>query len=85
MYLVLFSKLAACAVYLMAGVINVYYSLWIGLWCIIGSTLGIFLLEKVMSKIKRQSPIVIALAFILGLEAIIVPVFGVNDIRSSIS
>lgn len=53
MYMVFFSKLASCALFLIAGVIDINYSLWIGLWCIIGSSSGLVLLNSFMKRFKR--------------------------------
>jgi len=38
------------------------------------------LLDKVMKKWNRQSPIVFLLAIILGLSALLIPIFGAIDL-----
>jgi len=51
--MVFYSKVASCALFLVAGVIDVQYSLWIGLWCVIGSTCGLLSLNFIMRKMNR--------------------------------
>ena len=80
MYLVMFTTLGSSITYFLNGTMNIEYSLWTGAWCILGSFAGMKLLEKVMKKWNRQSPIVFFLALILGLSALIIPVFGAIDL-----
>lgn len=80
MYLVMFTTLGSSITYFLNGTMNIEYSLWTGAWCILGSFAGMKLLEKVMKKWNRQSPIVFILALILGLSSLIIPVFGAIDL-----
>ena len=80
MYLVMFTTLGSSITYFLNGTMNIEYSLWTGAWCILGSFAGMKLLDKVMKKWNRQSPIVFFLALILGLSALIIPVFGAIDL-----
>ena len=65
--------------------LRIEYAIWIGVWCAIGSLLGLNALEKINKKLNRQSPIVIVLAFVLGLSAILVPIFGALDLKTQVS
>jgi uncharacterized membrane protein YfcA len=76
MYMIIFSTASSSIVYFLYNMLNIPYSLWIGAWCAVGSVLGLFLLNMITRKFDRQSPIVIVLSFILGISAILVPIFG---------
>ena len=80
MYLVMFTTLGSSITYYVQGTMNVQYALWTGAWCVLGSIAGMKLLDKVMKKWNRQSPIVFLLATILGLSALLIPVFGAIDL-----
>jgi uncharacterized membrane protein YfcA len=79
MYLVMFSTLGSSFTYILVGQLNIVYGLWISFWCIIGTYVGMKLLDYVMKKYNRQSYIVYLLAFILGLSALLIPIFGSID------
>ena len=81
MYMIMFSTLASSTVYVLYGMLEFNYALWIGMWCVFGSLLGLNLLEKINKKLNRQSPIVIVLAFVLGLSVVLVPIFGALDLK----
>ena len=80
MYLVMFTTLGSSITYFLIGKMNIQYALWTGAWCILGSITGMRLLDKVMKKWNRQSPIVFLMAIILGVSAILIPVFGAIDL-----
>lgn len=52
------------------------YGLWMSIWCVLGTIIGMKTLEKVMKKIDRQSPLVFMLFIILFLSAVGVLYFG---------
>ena len=79
MYMIMFSTAASTAVFMINDMILYDYALWIGFWCFFGSVVGLIMLNKIMKKLNRQSPIIILLSFILGISALIVPIFGVID------
>jgi hypothetical protein len=64
---------------------NIKYALWLGFWGILGTTTGIIIFNKVMRKYKRQSPLVIILALILGVSAVIVPIMAGIDLHKQIN
>lgn len=81
MYMIIFSTGASTMTYIIAEMLDVTYGLWIGSFCILGTLLGMSLLESVMKKLGRQSPLVILLSFILGISAVAVPAFGVPQLE----
>lgn len=54
--------------------------MWTGGWCILGTYLGMKLLDYFMKKWNRQSIIVFLLAGILGISALLIPIFGAMDL-----
>lgn len=52
------------------------YGLWMSLWCILGTVSGMMILDKIMAKYNRQSPLVFMLFLILFLSAVGVLYFG---------
>ena len=56
------------------------YGAWTGSWCVLGSIAGMKALDKVMKKWNRQSPIVFLLTMILGISALLIPVFGAIEL-----
>ena len=77
MYMIIFSTGASTMTYIISGLLNLSYGLWVGGFCILGTLLGMYLLNKIMKKLNRQSPLVFLLTFIFVISVIAVPVFGV--------
>lgn len=77
MYMIIFSTGASTMTYIISGLLNLSYGLWVGGFCIIGTLLGMYLLNKIMKKLNRQSPLVFLLTFIFVISVIAVPVFGI--------
>ena len=82
MYMILFSTAGSSFIYALNQVLNLEFGVWIGLWCSIASLIGLFFLNKFMKKFDRQSPVVFVLSFVLGLSALLVPVFGAIDLQA---
>jgi hypothetical protein len=80
--MIIFSTLGSSAIYIIFGLLNIEFALWIGFWTTLGSMLGLSLLNKITAKFDRQSPIVIVLTFILGFSAVLVPIFGALDLKT---
>ena len=80
MYMIMFSTAGSSIIYMLYQVLDVQYALWLGFWCSMGSIAGLYILNQIMKKFNRQSPIVFLLAFVLGLSTIMVPLFGAIDI-----
>jgi len=58
LYMVFFSKIASCVVYILNGQINIFYSLWIGMWASTGGVIGSTTLIIYVKCGGRQSTIV---------------------------
>ena len=76
MYMIIFSTGASTMTYILNDMLELSYGAWVGGFNILGTLLGMALLNSVMKKLGRQSPLVILLSFILGISAIAVPIFG---------
>lgn len=85
MYMIMFSTAASSSIYILYRMLNLEYAIWIGVWCAIGSMVGLVTLESINKKLNRQSPIVIVLSFVLGLSAILVPIFGAIDLKNQVA
>jgi len=81
MYMIMFSTAGSSITYIVFKTLNIYYGLWIGGWCAVASIIGLYILNKVVKKFDRQSPIVFLLTFVLGLSALLVPVFAIVSLR----
>lgn len=80
MYLVMFTTLGSSITYMLLKQLNPSYAVWIGSWCILGTYLGMRLLDMMMKRWNRQSLIVFLLAGILGISALLIPIFGAMDL-----
>lgn len=83
MYMILFSTSGSSAIYVIHNMLNLQFSLWIGFWCSGGSLVGLYILNKIIKRYDRQSPVVFALTLVLGLSCFLVPIFGAMDLRRS--
>lgn len=85
MYLIMYSKIAACTVYILAGKLNLEYGFWIAAWSSVGAMIGLKGSNWYMKKYNRQSIIVMSLAAILFLAVIGQPTYNfilmADDIR----
>jgi uncharacterized membrane protein YfcA len=81
MYMIIFATGASTFTYIINDMLNVSYGLFASVFCIIGTIAGMSLVDKVMRKLGRQSPLVMLLAFILLISAIAVPYFGVKELK----
>jgi uncharacterized membrane protein YfcA len=77
MYMIIFATGATCTTYILSGMLNIGYGLWVGGFNILGTILGMYLLDVLMKKLNRSSPLVCLLSFVFVISAIAVPVFGV--------
>jgi uncharacterized membrane protein YfcA len=79
MYLVMFTTFGSTITYIILGSLHYSYAAWTGVWCILATYIGMKLLDYMMKKWNRQSVIIFLLAFILGLSAVLIPIFGAMD------
>lgn len=76
-FMVLFTSTISLLQYAIAGKLDLFFG-GITLACsLVGSTLGILVLKRVVDKYKRASIIVLMLAGILALCAIVIPTYGI--------
>jgi uncharacterized membrane protein YfcA len=76
LYLVSYSTFAASFIFILSGALNIYYGLWIGLWSIIGTLIGLKVANWYMARSGRQSIIVWCLVIIFVLSTVAIPLFG---------
>ena len=53
MYLITFSKIAACLIYIIVGELQVDYGLWVSAWSTGGAILGLWGANIYMAKVER--------------------------------
>ena len=56
MYMIIFSTGASTLTYILNDMLNISYGIWASSFCILGTIGGMYLLDKLMRKIQRQSP-----------------------------
>lgn len=80
MYLVMFTTFGSSITYIILKQLELSYAIWTGTWCIMGTYIGMRLLDFMMKRWNRQSMIVFLLAGILGISALMIPIFGAIDL-----
>jgi uncharacterized membrane protein YfcA len=83
MYLVFYSTASSSFVYFIYGILDIYYAFWLGFWAIIGTIAGLYFLSTKMKQYKRASPLIILLSVVLGISAVLVPLFAGLEIAES--
>ena len=81
MYIITFSKIATCVIYLIYGLLQMDYALWIAAWSTVGAIMGLKGANYYMQRFGRQSIIVFCLTFIMIISSIGVPFFGIIDLK----
>lgn len=81
MYIITFSKIATCTIYLLYGLLALDYGCWIAFWSSCGAILGLKGANWYMKKFGKQSIIVFCLTFIMIISTIGVPIFGAIDLK----
>ena len=84
MYMILFSTSGSSVIYIIHKMLNLQFSMWLGFWCSSGSLVGLYILNKIIKRFDRQSPVVFALTIVLGLSSLLVPIFGAIDLREQV-
>ena len=85
MYMIMCSTFASSVIYISYGALNLEYGLWLGLWSNLSILLGIIIVNTVIHRTKRQSIIVFILCLVLGLSALLVPVFNLVEVYNDYS
>lgn len=82
LYMVFFSKIASCLVYILNGQLNIMYSLWVGLWASLGGVIGSLALIMYVKYGGRQSTIVFILVFEFVISVSLIPYFGTMQVKA---
>ncbi|CDW79605.1 UNKNOWN [Stylonychia lemnae] len=80
MYMISFSSAGSTVTYIIYGLINIPFSIWVGIVGSFGATGGLALFNVVTKKYNRQSLIVFVLSGVLVFSALLVPLFGGLDL-----
>ena len=81
MYMIIFATGASTTTYILNGMLDIGYGCWVGGFCFVGTYFGMKLLDTLMKRFDRQSPLVMLLAFIFVISVIAVPYFGFQQVR----
>lgn len=84
MYMISFSVAGSTTTYIIYKMINIPFSLWVGIIGSFGATGGLALFNIVTKKYNRQSIIVFVLSALMIISALMVPIFGGLDIKKLI-
>lgn len=83
MYMIMYSTVSSSLMYIIVGTLDIGYGFWISFYSVIGTIIGMKILDTIMKKFQRQSPIVIILVFLLMSASIMVPLFGSFEIKNN--
>ena len=81
LYLVCFSKIASCLVYILNGKMNILYALWVGIFTSLGGVLGSLFLILYVKYGGRQSTIVFILVAEFCISVALIPTFGALQVK----
>ena len=76
MYMIIFATGASTTTYIINGMLKLDYGLWVGGFNVFGTIVGMQLLNRIMKKLDRQSPLVFLLVLIFFISVVAVPIFG---------
>lgn len=85
MYMITFSTAASTFCFILADLLDIYYALWVGGFCMLGTILGMAALDLVMKKMGRQSPLVFLLCFVFFISVVAIPIFGARRLSGKTS
>jgi len=85
MYMIMFGTFSASLVYFSIGALVVPYAALIGSCAVIGIIVALFFIKRLIEHYKRPSVVVFVLAFILGVSAIMVPVFNTLNMMKQVA
>jgi len=81
LYLVLFTAVNSTIVNWVDGILNFYYSGWLGAWSVVGTVIGFIFAEMYVKKSGRQSFFVWMLVAVFVLSVIITPIAAYFSIK----
>ncbi len=85
MYMIMYAKLASSITFLVFGLLDIQFGLWIGFWCAIGAMMGLMGVNLMLKKFKRQSYIVFILFLVIAICTVFIPTFGAKDLADKVS
>ena len=85
MYLVLWGAVNSTLINALNGNLDIWYSMWIGLWSVIGAAIGLIVTESIVKKLNKPSLFVWLLFVVFLLSVIITPIFSYVSISAEIS
>ena len=77
MYMILFSSTSTTVAQIFFGGLPIQLALWISMWSIVAIFISLKIIKKVIDRFNKPSIVVIVLAIVLGLSAIMVPVYDI--------
>ena len=80
MFLVLFSTINTCLVNYLNGFLHIKYGIWISLWSLIGSVLGMNATDRVVKMTGKPSILVWILVAVFIVSTVATPIFGGFDL-----
>ena len=80
MYLVLFSTINTCLVNYLNGFLHLNYGVWISLWSLGGSLLGMSVTDRIITMTGKPSILVWILVVVFVMSTIATPIFGGMDL-----
>jgi uncharacterized membrane protein YfcA len=81
-FMIVFASTISSLQYVLAGKIDLEYGLWALSAAFLGSAMGVLVLKRIVDHYKRSSIIAFALAFALGISAIIIPIYGIINLAT---
>jgi len=85
MFMIMFSSLSNSFLFSMAGLLNYEYGLWCAGFVVVGTILGIKMINDLIKKTGRSSYLTLLLAFVVGISAVVVPIFGIIQIIQKVN
>ena len=73
-YLALISTISVTSQFAYMGILNIEYALFLGVFTLIGSVIGLTQVNRIVKLTGRQSVIVVALALVLITSLVMIPV-----------
>jgi uncharacterized membrane protein YfcA len=84
MYLVLFSVINSNTVYIVNGILQVWYGVWISAWSVAGTIGGLMVADWFVKKTGRTSIFVWVLVFMFALSCVIIPISSSGELKEDI-
>jgi uncharacterized membrane protein YfcA len=82
--LVVFSSSVSILQYITSNALNLEYSSKLLILALCGSTTGIMIFKRIVERYRRPSILVFLLAFIMAIAVVLVPLYGVTKLISSL-